>query len=367
MKPADSCLPLSKASTGPHPGRPVGRLERLPKALNLVPMVLQWLWLSLRHRSLTLPSCANPAIATGGMVGEGKLEYLAAMGDHARRAMVPTTGFTCEGPSSVDMVEARMGQHGLAYPIVLKPDLGWCGFGVRRIDDRGELLAYLSRFPLGECIVMQPFLPQPGEAGVFYLRMPHEAKGRLIGLLLRHAPQVTGDGRHTVAELAAMDVRASRLGRDGASGVHGDPQAVPPAGERVRLSTVSSTRVGGLYENATALITPALTDAFDRIARDMASFHVGRFDVKFDSLASLCEGHGFQIIEVNGAGSEAVHAWDPALGLRAAYRIIFDKQRRLFDVGAAMRRLGHRPIGPVGLARAYLRQMALIKRYPPSN
>jgi len=77
----------------------------------------------------------------------------------------------------------------------------------------------------------------------------------------------------------------------------------------------------------------------------MKGFHVGRFDVKFESLASLCAGTGFTIIEVNGAGSEAVHAWDPSLTLRQAYRIIFDKQRRLFAIGDEMRRRGHAPVG----------------------
>ena len=47
--------------------RKVGKLERLPKWLNLVPMVIQWLWLAIRYQSVTLPSSANPAILAGGL------------------------------------------------------------------------------------------------------------------------------------------------------------------------------------------------------------------------------------------------------------------------------------------------------------
>lgn len=48
-----------------------------------------------------------------------------------------------------------MRQHGLVYPIVVKPDLVWCGYGVRRIDNAAELRKYLAAFPLGERVVVQ--------------------------------------------------------------------------------------------------------------------------------------------------------------------------------------------------------------------
>lgn len=40
-------------------------------------------------------------------------------------------------------------------------------------------------------------------------------------------------------------------------------------------------------------------------------------------------------MEVNGAGSEAIQAWDPDTSLVSAFRIIFSKQRLLFAIGAA--------------------------------
>jgi hypothetical protein len=351
----------------PHTSRAIGRLEQLPKWLNLVPMVLQWAWLALRYRSITLPSCCNPSITTGGMVGEGKLEYFDIMGPHAASAAATTTFVIARGAASIDACESAMTGAGLGYPLIVKPDLGWCGYGVRRIDGRDELVAYLDAFPQGERVVLQRWLPEPFEAGVFYMRQPGESSGEVIGLLIRHFPRVTGDGTSTVAELIAADPRASRLGRDAASEVCCDSACVPRAGETMRVAVVASTRVGGKYEDATALVTPALVSAFDAICADMQDFHVGRFDVKFDSLAALCAGTGFSIIEVNGAGSEAVHAWDPALTLRQAYRIVFDKQRRLFAIAAEMRRRGVRPVGWWPLLRHHWRQQRLIERYPASN
>jgi hypothetical protein len=142
---------------------------------------------------------------------------------------------------------------------------------------------------------------------------------------------------------------------------------VPAKGEVMRLATIGSTRVGGLYEDATALVSPQLSAAIDALARDMPEFHVGRFDLRYESLGTLREGSGFTLMEVNGVGSEAVHAWDPRYSLRQVYAMVFAKQRLIFAVGDAMRRRGHRPIGARHLARLHLRQQRLIRRYPPSN
>jgi hypothetical protein len=344
-----------------------GVLESVPKWLNLIPTIAQWLWLSLRYRSVSLPSCANPAITSGGLVGEGKLEYLDSMGPLARAATVTTTSLVNDGTASVDKAEAVMAAAGLGYPVILKPDLGWCGFGVRIVRNGEELRSYLSGFPAGERIVLQRFLDDAGEAGLFYMRHPDEPKGRLTGLLLRHFPRVVGDGRHTIAQLMQADPRLRRLGADGLSEPCCDTARVPAAGEVCRVSTIGSTRVGGLYLDGSALITPAMAEAVDAISRDMRDFHVGRFDVKFESLAALRDGRGFQIIEVNGSGADAVHAFDPSHSFRQAYRIIFDKQRKLFAISHAMRQRGHRPIGLIGLARLHFRQQRLIKLYPRSN
>ena len=344
----------------------LGRLESLPKWLNLVPIVAQWIWLSIRYASVTLPSCANPSIISGGMVGEGKMEYFSSMGELALGVTAKTTSVLLDANRSTDSVRAEMRRTALGFPIILKPDRGWCGFGVRLVRNDSELESYLSEFPAGERLVVQEFLPWAGEAGIFYMREPSEKRGAVIGMLLRHYPRVCGDGRSTIAQLIARDPRLKRVGRGGL-GTYCDQTLVPAKGEVVRLSIVSSTRVGGLYLDATEWVTDELRSAIDAIACDMTEFHAGRFDVKFDDWEELRHGRGFKIIEVNGAGSEAVHAWDPSHSLSQAYRIIFAKQRRLFALSAAMRRCGHRPIGLFKLARLHFQQQALIKRYPLSN
>lgn len=342
-------------------------LERMPRWQICVPLTIQWLWLSLRYRSLTLPSAANPAITSGGLVGDGKLEYFRGMGAVGQGATAPYCAVRADGALTGGALRRTMRKACLFFPVIAKPDLGLCGFGVRLVADMHALQTYLSAFPVGETVVLQQYLPQEGEAGIFYARDPQTDRGRIIGLALRYFPSVKGDGLHSLAELVASDPRARRAVRSAQHECHYDARRIPRAGEVVRLSTIGSTRVGGLYRDAGAFITPQLTQAVDAIARDMPDFYFGRFDVRYEKLADLSAGHGFAIMEVNGAGSEAIEAWDPGIGLAEGLRIIFRKQAILFKIAAAMRQRGVRPIGLLTLMRLNLRQTRLIARYPPSN
>ncbi len=350
----------------PMPSTRVGRFEQLPKWLNLIPMVLQWIWLGIRYRSISLPSSANPQITSGGMVGDGKLEYFATMGAIARAATADYVGIVNRPGLDADTVIARMGDAGLQFPVVAKPDMGWCGYGVRLLASADELADYLRRFPQRQSFLLQRYLPDPGEAGLFYMREPDAPAGRLIGILLRHYPGVVGNGVDTVAALIARDPRLRRATANAMHECRYDPERVPAPGETLRLSTVASTRVGGCYQDGSAYATAALTARVDAIARDMGVFLVGRFDVRYRTLDSLQRGE-FTIMEVNGAGSEAVHAWDPKYSIRDVYRIVFAKQRLLFSISDANRRHGHRPIGLGKLAQLHLHQQRVMRAYPPSN
>jgi len=334
------------------------RIANLPKPILCVPLVLHWFWLAARYRSLTLPSTVNPAIETGGLAGESKSACLAQIAP-AFRANVAAWTRIAPGDDPVAATQAL----GIGYPLIAKPDIGWCGYGVRSIADAAGLRAYAAAFPRDAAFIIQHLVSAPMEAGLFYIRRPGAGSGRLTAMAFRHAPELAGDGRRSVAELIASDRSSSKLARSM------DPARlaqVPGIGERVVLTTVASLRVGAIYRDMSAHITPPLEACVDAIARSMPDFHFGRFDVRFESLAALQRG-AFSIIEVNGAGSEAIGCWDPSWPLRTAFAGVFAKQRLAFELGAVMRAAGHVPVGVVGLAGAWLRQQRLIRRYPPSN
>ena len=347
----------SPADVTARPRRRWPQIGDMPKPIMCVPLVAQWFWLAARYASLTLPSTLDPCIETGGLAGESKAACLAQIGAAYENSVAPWALV----PAGADPVAVRR-QAGLGYPLVAKPDIGWCGFGVRRVADDAGLAAYAAGFPRGAAFLVQRLAPGPGEAGLFYVRAPGAQRGHVTAITRRTPPHVAADGVLRVEEL----LRQAGVAPAGLGLSEAELARVPEAEEQVTLATVASIRVGSRYTDATPALTPALDDRVDAIARSMPDFHVGRFDVRFGGLADLRAGD-VTIIEVNGAGSEAIQFWDPSLSMWEAYAGVFEKQAMLFRHGAAMRARGYRPVGVWRLARAWVRQQRLIAVYPASN
>ncbi len=353
--------------------RPSGRLlspfEFWPDWLFYAPVVLQWAVYAARYRSLTLPTAANPAIETGGLVGESKTEILDMVRGEARRFIAPYVSFVVTGDGAADLAAARGAMAGgsLAFPLVAKPDLGCNGTGVRVVADEAELAIWLAAFPTGERAILQTLLTEEGEAGLFYIRESGAPAGRITSITLKYAPEVVGDGVATLETLIRRDPRAGRLSHLYLPRLRERLAEVPRSGERVCLVFTGNHVKGSIFRDGTAHATQALAATVERIARAIPDFHFGRFDVRFASMAALRRGEGFRIIEVNGTGSEATHVWEPDMTLRGAWAAELAHFGASWRIGAANRARGALPT-PIGeLWRLWRQHKRLMARYPMNS
>ncbi len=345
---------------------PVSCFEFWPGWLFYTPVVLHWLLLGLRHLCWSLPTAANPRITTGGLCGESKLSILDQVGADAANLIARAIGVVAH-PGGGDLAEAAMRDAGLTWPVVAKPDIGCNGTGVRLIRDRADLDTYIEAFPSGETIVLQHYVDSPHEAGLFYVRHPGEAQGRITSITLKHPPSVTGDGRSTLRRLILIDPRAGKVPQLYLPRLANRLDHVPAQGERVQLVFVGNHCKGSVFEDGSALVTPALTQAVDRLTKAMPEFFFGRIDVRFASLPRLRQGEGFTVIEINGVGSEATHIWDPRTTLWEAWKAQFFHYGAAFRIGAANRRRGFSPSGVMTMYRDWKRQRRLMAAYPMND
>ena len=109
---------------------------------------------------------------------------------------------------SVDGILLEMKENNIQFPIILKPDIGYRGLLVHKIDDVEELGEVLKKVKITVDQIVQEFIAFPVEIGVFYYRMPNESKGTIPSLTIKEFLKVKGDGRHTLAELVNMNPRA---------------------------------------------------------------------------------------------------------------------------------------------------------------
>ncbi len=344
----------------------ISPLEFLPGWIVYGPVIAQWLALGLWHRDLSLPTAANPRISTGGLCGERKSSILALAGPMARPWIAPWT-LLQTGAHDVSRATGALRAAGLSLPLVMKPDIGCNGTGVRLVRDVAALAEALAEFPRGVWLMLQALVDLPGEAGIFYVRYPDAASGQITSLTLKTPPTVLGDGVSSLRALIAADARHKRL-----QGLYGARlgarlDEVPAEGVRVPLVFAGNHCKGSIFANGAAEITPALTARIESIARDMPDFHFGRFDVRFGSLAGLRRGEDFSIIEINGVGSEATHIWDPTTRLGAIWADQLRHYGAAWAIGATMRRRGARPSGLRAMYRDWMVQRRLMRRYPVND
>jgi len=361
----DAALRLAQPARSPE--QPVSFFEFWPGWLFYTPVVAHCITLAMRYRSPLALAAANPRITAGGLCGESKLSILDQVDDTARPLLARYTSITTHAWSAhADLAagEQALAEADLSFPVVAKPDVGCNGTGVRLIGSPADLYRYLAAFPRNERVLLQEYLPEDGEAGLFYVRHPNEPIGRITSITLKYAPTVTGDGRSSLRQLITADPRAGRIPQLYLPRLAQRLHEVPAQGERVRLVFVGNHCKGSIFRDGINHATPALTACFESVARAIPEFHFGRIDVRFASLAALSRGEGFRIIEINGAGSEATHVWDPQTRLIDAWRAQFFHYGQAYAIGAANRDRGIRPPRIREVLRLWRRQKRLMASYP---
>ena len=347
--------------------QPYSYFEFWPAWFFYTPVVIYWLMLGARYRSLGLPLLANPRIPLGGMVGESKAAILDMAGERARAFILPFLKFRYDGQVSAAGYLEYCSQAGLALPLVIKPDLGCRGTGVRLIANQQQLQAYLRAFPKGRDFLIQKLAPYHAEAGVFYVRQPGAAAGTVTSITLKYQPVLLGDGKKKLAELIASDTRARKLSEVYGKRLQAQLARVPAKGEAVVLGFAGSHARGSIFRNGNQYISPAFTAAIDDVMRDFPEFHYGRLDIKFESIEALKCGKSFVIIEVNGASSEATHIWDSRTRLSDVFFTLFWQYRTLFSIGQQLRHTGHKVPSIWCLLKTAWREWRQGKVYPSSN
>ncbi len=349
---------------------PVSFFEFWPGWIFYAPVVMFWTLKAIRYRSITLPSLANPKIDAGGICGESKNDILALAGPIARAWIADYAALTTSGHNDgndLALAKAAMRDASLAYPLVAKPDMSCNGVGVRIINNDNDLAAYLAAFPRATRLQLQTLVTLPGEAGIFYIRHPGEATGRITSVTLKFPPTVTGDGQSTIRQLIAADPRLAAVSHLLLPKLGAKADTIPATGVKNRLVFVGNHCRGSTFKDGIGIVTPALAARIDEIAKDVTDLYFSRIDLRYGTLEELQAGTNFKIIEFNGSGSEATHIWDPEMTIREAYKTQFFHYGQSFKIGAKIRATGQKTIGAARLFTLWRHQKRLMAAYPAND
>lgn len=299
-----------------------------------LPIYPVFLFLCLRARSFFFFAAANPKIENGGFLGESKKDIHKLVPD----SMQPATVFFERGTPPGEVLEKLL-DAGLGFPMIGKPDIGGRGRGVRKLVNKEAVLSYASDSPFD--FLIQEFISYENEAGIFYWRLPGQKKGNISGIVHKEFLKVEGDGSRNIRDLLSDNPRGILQIPYLEKSEPDMLEHILYRGESFTVSPYGNHARGALFLDDSASVTSALVEVLDSVCSQIPEFYYGRLDVRYENRILLEKGKSFSIIEVNGAGSEPTHIYDPRHNLLFAWKEIIRHWFILYKISRVNHRLGH--------------------------
>lgn len=277
--------------------------EYWPTSLFYIPNLPYGFYLALKAKNLTFFSAANPGIKSSGNGTESKFQTLALIPDEFK----PKSVFHAK-EEFIEKTLKKIKEENIQFPLIAKPDIGFRGLLVAKINSEIDLKNYLEKFKID--FIIQEFIDYKNECGIFYARNPTQQKGIISSITLKKFLTITGDGISTMKDLVISNKRAF-LYKELIFENHKELlDIILEKNNEFQLSVVGNHCKGTQFINGNHLISNELTMAFDKLNAKIPGWFYGRIDIKYDDFETLNIGKNFKILEINGIISEPTHMYD---------------------------------------------------------
>lgn len=291
-------------------------------------------WYCFRSGFKFFFTAANPKIKNGGFLLESKKEIYDQLPVHLHPKTLLFTGSTPAGKVLEAIKTAN-----LSFPLMAKPDIGMRGWAAKKIENEADIIKYIPCFTIN--FLVQEFVDLENELGIFYYRYPGEANGHISGIVAKEFLAVYGDGQSTLLQLLQKDKRFVLQIPSLQKEYGGEMNEILKEGEKKLLVPYGNHARGAKFLDYSYLIDEELTATIDTICKQVPEFYYGRIDLRYNTWEQLKQGKNISIIELNGAGSEPTHIYDPKHSLFFAWKEIIRHWVLLFRISKINHRKGH--------------------------
>ncbi len=304
--------------------------------LPLLPLIVRT---AIKLRSAVFFSVANPGIDMGGFFGERKSDIYALL----PKESYPKT-ILVRPADSAQHILLQLKEASVPFPLIMKPDVGERGDGVKIIQSYGQLTTELMNIQRsGQDYLLQELVSWQAEFGLMVSKDPDTGIATLLSITGKRFLSVVGDGVRTVADLLAQTHRGSKqVDRLLATKIT-LMSSIPAAGEEVLVEPIGNHCRGTVFYDASNLISPKLQAAIQQLMDQTKGVYYGRFDVRAFDDQALMDGQ-FTILELNGVTSEPAHIYDPSFSAWQSWSELYRHHALLPDISAKLIRQGYNPV-----------------------
>lgn len=295
--------------------------------------ILLWLKHSIRNKSFNFFIYSNPAIYQGGMFNERKTDIYKLLPKNLIPKMILATK-----KDGIENIIKRMSENGISFPVFLKPNIGFRGFLVQKVDSELQLQNLLQKFKKKEFLI-QEFIDLKNEYAILYYRFPNNQMTGISSFSSREYPYVVGDGTSTLIDLILIQ-NNKRLDLTYLNNTI-DKNYIPKVKEKIIIDYVGNYARGSRIINETSNVDAELISCFYDVIGPINGLNFVRVDLKANSIEDI-KNKNFKIIEVNGAKSESLHVYDETINLKNKLQIVRNHWKLLSDVSIAHRKSSKR-------------------------
>ncbi len=318
------------------------RHEFWPNFILAIPPMCHYLWQAIVHRSFTLFTLANRGLgADGGLPAGSKFEHYTkflANKENAEVAAVSVKTIFVPVNETLDnrfeKVLSLMAENAIAFPCIMKPDIGDGGVGVCVVRSREHMRNWLEVYP--DAAVLQEYIGG-NEYEVIWSRRPGRREGRIQTVVQKDFVVIKGDGERKLEDLIWADDKGVSNGKLFSKQNFRAAARVLAAGETYALAPIGSRIRGANFISRPELRAGTLADKIDRLADACGDVHYLVLDIRAADDAALVAGEGIRITGVKGAGATSSAIFDGYVRMGMAYSRAFRQVGYCFGIGAEVR------------------------------
>jgi len=289
--------------------------ENWPTPVFYAPVILYYLYSSIKHRKFNYFTAVNPGLETGGLCGFSKYKSFGL----APASLVPITVLLEQKEFTKEELGFKISRAQLTFPMILKPDQGERGFLVSKVESLKEMATLLRGKSSKINFLLQEYVEGPLELGVFLIKK--NGAWAISSITSKKFLSVEGDGASTLRTLIEKDEKAKKF-FDANTFRNLNLDTVPEAGDRVILEPIGNHCRGTDFVDECSRIDESIDKIFNSKLQDLKGVRYCRLDIRSKSWAAVKIGE-FKIMEINGVSAEPGHIYDPSVPLSQAYKDLF--------------------------------------------
>lgn len=297
------------------------------------PIYFLWAYYALRQKSIFFFNASNPTIINGGFIMESKMQIYNLI----PQKYYPKTQLILENTKFEEVLKT-VEKAEINFPLIAKPDIGLRGSAVKKINSISDLKDYAARANFD--YLVQKLIPFKNEIGIFYVRFPNQEIGKITGIVAKEFLIIEGNGKDSIEKLLRKNPRFELQLKTLQKEYGKKLLEILPPGEKINLVPYGNHARGAKFIDGSNWITPKLNEILNEICVQIDGFYFGRIDLMYNTLEELENGKNFSIVELNGAGSEPTHIYDPKHSLFFAWKELIRHISYMYEISVLNHKKG---------------------------